>query len=266
MVSSDFRLEARRKLSGKWGKVACITLAYLAVFLIIGVILGLISGILSFSEESTKSFSQLVNLVIEVPLAFGLIISLYKVYNSEDVKAFDFFSLGFQNFKKSWGISLRIVLKLIVPLILIIVSILLIAFGSAATILSSGISAITDSHASGSIVFSSFITLIGAILYLISIIWFTIKSYYYQLAYVVSADQPNLTSKEVVNRSEEMMKGNRGKLFCLQFSFIGWAILAVLTIGIGYLWLLPYIQFATFAFYSFLSGKGNNVEVAEDNH
>ena len=34
MISSDFRAEARRKLAGKWGKTALITLAYFAIFFV----------------------------------------------------------------------------------------------------------------------------------------------------------------------------------------------------------------------------------------
>ena len=51
------------------------------------------------------------------------------------------------------------------------------------------------------------------------------------------------------------MTGNRWKLFCLEFSFIGWAILATLTLGIGFLWLIPYIQVAEIAFARFVCGK-----------
>jgi uncharacterized membrane protein len=56
------------------------------------------------------------------------------------------------------------------------------------------------------------------------------------------------------------MKNNRGKLFGLQLSFIGWAILATLTLGIGYLWLMPYLQFALIAFYKFVNGDNSNIE------
>ena len=63
------------------------------------------------------------------------------------------------------------------------------------------------------------------------------------------------TAKEVVNKSEVLMKGNRGKLFFLEFSFIGWSILATFTFGIGFLWLVPYIQFAVFVFYDFVAKK-----------
>lgn len=247
MISSDFRAEARRKLEGKWGKVALITLAYCFIFFILGFIEGL------FKDGSAmQTIISLATVIVEIPLAFGLIIALFKVYNSEDVKAFDFCSLGFSNFAKSWKISLYMLLKMIVPIILIVVSIFLIGFG----ITAGTASALLSSSASGGYFFFS---VIGFILYVISLIWAIMLSYYYSMAYVIAADQPELEAKDAVLKSKEIMTGKRVKLFCLQFSFIGWAILAVLTLGIGYLWILPYIQFATFAFYFFVTGKSSNV-------
>ena len=41
MISSDFRTEARRRLSEKWGKAVCITLAYIVIFFVINFIEGL---------------------------------------------------------------------------------------------------------------------------------------------------------------------------------------------------------------------------------
>ena len=54
--------------------------------------------------------------------------------------------------------------------------------------------------------------------------------------------------------SKQMMYGNRFRLFCLQLSFIGWDLLCSLTMGIGNLWLKPYKQAATAAFYRNVSG------------
>ena len=51
-----------------------------------------------------------------------------------------------------------------------------------------------------------------------------------------------------------MMMGNRWRFFCLQFSFIGWDVLATLAFGIGHLWLTPYKQAAYAAFYREVSG------------
>lgn len=45
------------------------------------------------------------------------------------------------------------------------------------------------------------------------------------------------------------MDGRKGDLFCLDLSFIGWALLATLTAGIGYLWLMPYMTVSRAAFY-----------------
>lgn len=234
MIASDFRKEARTKLTGKWGKAACITLAYCFVFFVIGLIEGLF-------PESIKFIFSIASLVIEVPLIFGVTNSLIKLYNGEDVKAFSFFSLGFNNFKKSWSVTFNTILKMIVPVILIIISYVLIAVG----IVSSVMFAITTTNSS----IPAIVTPIGFILLIISMIWAITKSYYYQLSTIIAIDNPEMTGKEAVLRSEELMKNKRGKLFCLQISFIGWAILSAFTFGIGYLWLMPYIQFAIISFY-----------------
>ena len=88
-------------------------------------------------------------------------------------------------------------------------------------------------------------------------VWVAIKSLFYVLVYQVAYDNPNLSSKEVVEESEKLMTGNRGKYFVLQLSFIGWVILACLTFGIGFLWLTPYITISTICFYEALAGKSD---------
>mgnify|MGYP000808412985 CR=1 FL=1 len=54
---------------------------------------------------------------------------------------------------------------------------------------------------------------------------------------------------EAIERSKALMDGRKGDLFCLDLSFIGWALLATLTAGIGYLWLTPYMTVSRAAFY-----------------
>lgn len=247
MDSSNFRAEARKNLTGKWGKVALISLIYLLVFFVCGFISNHISGF----------FASIVNiaiLVIEVPLAFGLVALFMKVYNGEDVNVYDFFQLGFNNFAKAWKIFGNMLLKLIVPVIIIVVSYILIAAGTAgmlgAAILGS------SSGLSGFMV----LLILGFILLIIGGIWGAIKSYYYQLSMIIAVDKEELSAKDAVDKSAELMNGNRWKLFCLHFSFIGWAILSAITFGIGMLWLLPYMQFAIIVFYKSLLGNSNKVE------
>ena len=81
-----------------------------------------------------------------------------------------------------------------------------------------------------------------------------IASYSYAMTGYILADNPEMAPGEALERSKEMMRGNRWRLFCLQFSFIGWSILAALTLGIGGLWLTPYTQTSIAAFYREVSG------------
>lgn len=80
-----------------------------------------------------------------------------------------------------------------------------------------------------------------------------IASFSYAMTEFILAEHPDLTASEAIARSKEMMEGNRWRLFCLQFSFIGWQILCTFTLGIGNLWLNPYMQTATAAFYREIS-------------
>jgi len=81
-----------------------------------------------------------------------------------------------------------------------------------------------------------------------------IASYSYAMTGYILAEYPEMTAGEAIARSKEMMAGNRWRLFCLQFSFIGWSILCAFTCGIGNLWLNPYRQAAEAAFYREISG------------
>ena len=97
------------------------------------------------------------------------------------------------------------------------------------------------------------------------------KSMLYSLNQYMLFDNPNKTALEIVEGSEQLMRGNRLKLFGLQLSFIGWALLSVLTFGIGYFFLLPYMQFAIIIFYENLAGKedlsfGSDEEVTSDDY
>ena len=76
-----------------------------------------------------------------------------------------------------------------------------------------------------------------------------IKAFSYALTPYILLDEPELTARQAITRSCEIMQGRRWKLFCLYFSFIGWGILCLLTFGIGFLWLVPYMNASVAAFY-----------------
>lgn len=249
MISSDFRAEARRKLAGKWGKGACIMLAFLLVTFVINFIIGLL-------PDSCEWLGQIIDIVINVPLSFGILYAFLKLYKDENVGAFDFFKLGFNNFGKSWSITFNIFLKMIVPAIVVIISYILIAVG-----ISFYATSLIAVYSTSTLNFYTFISIVGFILLVVSSIWATTKYYFYQLAFLISMENEDMSAKDVVEESKKAMTGKRAGLFWLQLSFIGWAILGAISFGIGFLWIIPYVHCATIAFYKYAIGDSSTVEV-----
>lgn len=308
MTSSEFRKEARNHLTGKWGKVALIVLVYMLIFFVFGVIEGF------FKDNIIETVFSIIRLVIQVPLSFGLIITLLKIYKNEEVGTFDSISSGFSNFKRAWGVFGHILLKMIVPIILmVIVVITSIIFIASAIMqasdalpensnLSTQLTYQSENLASDALlnpdsiesldvfqnmdnesleIFSQIVLQLGLkfiILFIAFIaidVWILCKSLYYSLAYIIAAEEPELATKEAVEKSKELMTNRRGKLFLLELSFIGWYILLALVAAllgfipvlssiamiVGMIFLLPYMQFAVIAFYNYVSG--NKSEVVE---
>lgn len=235
MNLSSFRAKAREKLSEKWGKAACITLAYMAINFIF-------NTILSYSFNGLNTILSIGFAIINVPLAYGLLIQFVKLYNGEDTSAFNFFTLGFNNFARAWKVALNVFLKLLVPFILLIISSILLT--------SLGIVFYWTQPANLTV-----LLICLAIVCPVSLIWLIVKSYYYIMSDVISIEETELQPKDAVAKSKELMTNNRWKFFILDLSFIGWALLASLTFGIGMLWLLPYIQLTHIAFYKHISKK-----------
>jgi len=68
-------------------------------------------------------------------------------------------------------------------------------------------------------------------------------------------DDPQVGCLDAMKRSIDMMRGNKMKLFWLTLSFIGWIILACLTLGLGFLLLVPYWYATTAHFYEDLKAE-----------
>ena len=229
MVSSQIRAEARNSLTGKWGKGALLTLVYMIITFIISWVLNLIpvvGGIVSF--------------VINPVLAFGYLIGFIKLKRGEEVGYVDFFKNGFNQFGKVWGVIGQTILKMIVPVIALIVSIIIFAIG------------IGGAAVGGEL---GLLGVIGIIAYIAALIWVIVKGYSYVLSQYILYDNPDMDSKAIVEKSEELMNGHKWAWFWLPITFIGWVILGTITFGIGLLWVIPYMQVALVIFYENLAGN-----------
>jgi uncharacterized membrane protein len=76
-----------------------------------------------------------------------------------------------------------------------------------------------------------------------------VKSFSYSMVFYIMRDNPEIEPLDAIDKSKIMMKGYKGKLFLLMLSFIGWMFLALLTLGIGLLWLNPYMYLSIANFY-----------------
>lgn len=242
MVLSDIRKQAREALAGKWGKGALITLAYFAFTFVLGFISGLVEDIafLSFIVE-------IATIVISIPVSFGLIASFIKLKRGEEVKAFDFITYGFNNFKRAWKVTGNILLKMWLPILLYVLATIALVFA-----MTFGVAASAVSSSASFVVIAS---IIGIILFIAAFVYLLVKSLLYSLTYFVAYDNESMEAKDAVAESAKLMTGNRCKYILLQLSFIGWAILTVFTLYIGMLWLIPYMQVAMVCFYEALKDK-----------
>lgn len=84
-----------------------------------------------------------------------------------------------------------------------------------------------------------------------------VKAFAFSMSEYIIADNPDISPTEALDKSQELMKGNKWRLFCLLFSFIGWFILSGLTFGIGLFFLIPYVNTAIANFYVEIRGTKN---------
>ena len=107
----------------------------------------------------------------------------------------------------------------------------------------------------GNIVLGLLVTLFTFLWSLLFVIPGIIKAYSYSMAFYIKHDNPTYTWQQCIDESRKMMDGNKMRLFLLDLSFIGWIIVGVLCLGIGTLWVAPYMATAHANFYEEISQK-----------
>lgn len=82
-----------------------------------------------------------------------------------------------------------------------------------------------------------------------------VKGLSYAMTPYILHDNPEMSARECIRQSQKMMDGYKMKFFLLQLSFIGWFLLCCITMGIGLLWLQPYIITTEAKFYEELKAR-----------
>lgn len=82
-----------------------------------------------------------------------------------------------------------------------------------------------------------------------------IKALSYAMTFYILADHPETKAEDALKQSQAMMDGYKMKLFNLWLRFLLLGFLCILTLGIGFLWLVPYAHVTMAGFYDDLKNK-----------
>lgn len=82
-----------------------------------------------------------------------------------------------------------------------------------------------------------------------------VKAYQYRMVPYLMAENPNLTWREALELSRKMTDNEKGKIFVLDLSFIGWYLLGALAFGIGMIFVVPYFQATNAELYAAMRAK-----------
>ncbi|NCC86655.1 MAG: DUF975 family protein [Clostridia bacterium] len=85
-----------------------------------------------------------------------------------------------------------------------------------------------------------------------------IKAFAYSMTEYIICDNPSLSSKEAINLSSTITKGYKWDLFVMYLSFIPWYLLSIITLGFGYIYVIPYVRITEAMYYENL--KKNAIE------
>lgn len=238
-----------------------------------------ISQNMTFSESPNYSITSLlswfsgiilimlgIKAIFEVPLSYAFTVSFMKLKKGENIKPFSFLENEQFKLKRAWAVEIRRIIKLLVPIIAIIIIYIRLAFNYTEILKIQRFMELPYFQETYSSSMNNYTIrfIIDILLVIASAIYYYIQKLHYVLSFKIAFDEPNLSGLEVVEKSKALMKGHRKEYFLMQLSFIGWEILSPLTLCIGYLWLIPYIQVSMVCFYDKLKElEQNNTNISQ---
>lgn len=264
LYAADFRAKAREALRGNWG--LAVGTGFVAALLGAATTAAGAGG--GSSNGSSNSGDPGVSMGTDgvsasLPINFGEIDSISDLNGIIPVE----FQVGFM------------VLLSVLSFIAIAFTILHFVIGGAVTLgyVKFNLNLVDYKPASFANLFSEFSRLgQGILMQLLRIVYTVLwsllfifpgiyASYGYAMTPYILLENKDMTANEAITKSKELMDGNRWRLFCLEISFIGWSLLAALfTLGIGFFWLVPYMEASYAAFYREITAEKYGREEKKD--
>lgn len=89
-----------------------------------------------------------------------------------------------------------------------------------------------------------------------------IARYRYRFAFYNLYENPQISALEALRMSKAQTRGHKWELFVLDLSFLGWNLLCLLTLGILYIWIMPYIQQTDIGYFEACKKANGNSNVS----
>ncbi len=87
----------------------------------------------------------------------------------------------------------------------------------------------------------------------------------YHLVFLFLLDYPQMKVRDAFHECRRLMRGNRRRLLGILFSFLGWGILILCSLGIASLWASPYMTQTLIIFYLDCTGELDRLPIREYN-
>ena len=81
-------------------------------------------------------------------------------------------------------------------------------------------------------------------------LWFAVFEFTF-IDYIL-ADDPEISTAEAFKLSRKLMRGNKGRLWGIMFSFPLWILIVIVSCGLGFVFFAPIYRFAIGSFYEYL--------------
>ena len=251
---NELKSEALSSLNEKWG----ISVGCTLIFFVISIALSLIPYI-----------GDIASILVSGALSVGLCNFFLLVSKSENVEIDNLFvAFKSKDLFLSSLVAYLLSLAIIIPTVIIFGAIWVALFlgdiGNLAELISpsaygDGTSALPYTmdpsflNPYSSPIFESGIVTVLLSLFIIVLVPLIIVSLILSQVFFILADKKTNSGLEAIKMSWNLMKDKKTKLFLLQLSFIGWAILSILTLFIGFIFLQPYIYTTLSKFYKELN-------------
>lgn len=259
---NDNKRRALNALSGNWLIMVLNTLIFSVISGVCSIIINTNSNL---SERDTAILLPIIMLLSFAASFIPILVvaPMKRGYNELSLRAVrgiplnsDTVFIGFYDFVRS--ILANLIISIIVSIPIIVCSIISVII-FVISIIAGLITPYISSSAFSAPLMAPFVLVFLLIIaiFLAGSIVSLILGYRYRFVYYIMIDNPNLSFLECIKESVKQTKGIRFDLFVTDLSFIGWGILAVLTLFIGFLWLTPYKEVTIASIYNEINSVSN---------